>query len=110
MRHMAFLTHVQVVVGYIGSAGIVVLLIIFYYLVAYDAEKDPFQRADGTSESYPLIPFRRNLIDASFPAHLDTIRGRMKKSRLMRPSNQSSPKGFSRLQDSCIKVRSHALS
>src|ERR1700753_1449400 len=50
-------------IGYIGSAGIVVGIIILYYLISFDPELDPFLREGKAPNRDPSLPFRVNPID-----------------------------------------------
>ncbi|KAL4744627.1 hypothetical protein BDW72DRAFT_208869 [Aspergillus terricola var. indicus] len=50
-----------VVIGYVGAAGITVVLIICHYLVAYEPTLDPFP--DENTVGYRSVPFRPNPVD-----------------------------------------------
>ncbi len=52
----------QVVVGYVGTAFIIVAIITGYYLLGYEPELDPF-RKDSKDGSEELVPFRPNPVD-----------------------------------------------
>lgn len=45
------------------TAGFVVGLIVFYYLTAYDPEKDPFGREIGQFTVDSTVPFKPNPVD-----------------------------------------------
>lgn len=39
----------QVLIGFMGTSGLVILLVIIHYVVAFDPSTDPFSREDGSS-------------------------------------------------------------
>ena len=84
-------------INYIGTAGIAVLIILVYYLTAYEPTNDPFER-DGQSE----IPFFPNPVDYHL---LGWIRNgsRYISKRFLGP-HRLNPRVSARLENTFIKV------
>ncbi|KAK5996515.1 hypothetical protein PT974_01850 [Cladobotryum mycophilum] len=57
------ITGIGVIVGYVGNAGIVVCIIVLFYLAAYDPTEDPFRSANDRNHGIDSIPFRPNPVD-----------------------------------------------
>ncbi|KAL3434218.1 hypothetical protein BDV09DRAFT_204893 [Aspergillus tetrazonus] len=74
-----------VVIGYVGAAGITVVLIIFHFLVAYEPGLDPFR--DENNAGYRSVPFRPNPVDLMI---LRFIKWPFKRFKGFRGSNPSS--------------------
>src|ERR1700744_4264947 len=56
----------QVVVGYVTTAGIAVFIIIAYYFISYQPDIDPFDRAADPHGLSNRVPFEPNPIDTIF--------------------------------------------
>src|SRR5689334_10627527 len=95
---------VQVVIGYMGSAAIVVSIIIIYYLTSFDPGKDPFRKEDGTCHPNSSSPFRENPFDVVVLGLGRTIKNVLKQKRPISPSTQQKKQRNPRLEAAYVKA------
>jgi hypothetical protein len=61
-------------VGYVGSAGIAITVLLAYYLFSFDAEANPFFRSSALSLQDSLNDFRPNPIDQMLAKYIEQLR------------------------------------
>jgi hypothetical protein len=88
-----------------GSAAIVVFVVILYYFTSYDPGKDPFRKHDGTSNNDSSIPFRENPFDVTFLGMKGTMLNMLKRVVPTLPSPSPKTQPNSRLEAAFMKVR-----
>jgi hypothetical protein len=89
-----------------ASAGIVVLIIILYYLTSYDPGLDPFRKS-GVSNSVSAVPFRENSFDVELLSLPKTIKLKLEKlglRKLLNLSNEQINPPSSRREAAYIQV------
>lgn len=83
----------KVLIGYVATAGIVVIIVTVHYFLVYQPDLDPFRSPNGTTEPNQEVPFRPNPVDKM-------ILGRLRRVQKNWWNNQR----LSRLEPSVIKV------
>ncbi|KAJ9616368.1 hypothetical protein H2200_000086 [Cladophialophora chaetospira] len=90
-----------VLIGYVGTALIVVSIIAFYYLTAYDPSKDPFRKNDSADASNGTS-YHANPLDTCFLGLLRKSKQSIQSSK-ERTTSPPARSLQSRLEAACIK-------
>jgi hypothetical protein len=93
------------VIGYVGSAAIVVLIIVVHYLTSYDPQIDPFQKDIATSGPSPSAMCRANPFDVSVLSMAENFANIVAKAYSFTLPPRLSPQHNRRLAAAFIKVR-----
>lgn len=89
-------------IGYVGTAGISIVIVAIYYLTAHRPECDPFRKDNGTVDFNRAVPFRPNPVDELILG-LITDAKRWIYAKFGRKGTKRLPN--SRLEEAFVKVR-----
>ncbi|KAF2801476.1 uncharacterized protein BDZ99DRAFT_221806 [Mytilinidion resinicola] len=92
-----------VVCGYVATAGIVIIIIMFYYCTAYDPNENPFRKDPSSSSPTQMSSFHPNPVDVIFLDLRLGIKRRFRKTNSISHTNQAHRHPNSRLRQLCVK-------
>lgn len=87
-----------------GSAAIVVTIILLYYFTSFDPAKDPFRKDHSDSNGHPSTPVRENPFDLMILNLTRGIARRFRREKGLVPPDSRVERQDLKREETCVKA------